>query len=128
MAITNYKDLIVWQRAVQLSVVVYECTRAYPSDERFGLVSQMRRSAVSIPSNIAEGRLRGSRKDFLRFLRIAYASAAELETQIIISKQLQECSQISFVESELLLLEVQKMLGTMIRNMNPSPSGKSLRS
>lgn len=78
----------VWKDAVALVHHVYELSAAFPQDERFGLISQMRRSAISVPSNIAEGAARGSDKDFLRFLYIARGSLAELETQIIIATQL----------------------------------------
>lgn len=78
----------VWKDAVALVHQVYEFSAAFPQDERFGLISQMRRSAISVPSNIAEGAARGSDKDFLRFLYIARGSLAELETQIIIATQL----------------------------------------
>jgi len=72
--IVTYKDLTVWQKAVKLVVIIHELTDQFPNEEKFGLISQMRRAAVSIPSNIAEGRRRGTRKDFLSFLRIAYGS------------------------------------------------------
>jgi len=77
--IHSYKDLIVWQRATGLAVLIYEITEMFPNNELYGLVSQMRRCAISIISNIAEGRRRGSRKDFHQFLTIAYGSGAELE-------------------------------------------------
>ena len=88
MQIQSYRDLIVWQKAVELSVAVYGLTEHYPKEEIYGLISQMRRASVSIASNIAEGRYRGTRKDFCQFLRIAFGSGAELETQIEISKRL----------------------------------------
>lgn len=78
--IQSHKDLVVWQKAIQLVTEVYELTKSFPKEELFGLTSQMRRAAVSIPSNIAEDRNRGSRKDFRQFLLIAFASANELET------------------------------------------------
>lgn len=83
----SYKDLIVWQKAIKLAVMIYQITSSFPKEEVYGLTSQLRRAAVSIPSNIAEGRHRGSRKDFLQFLRIAYASGAEVETQLLIAKE-----------------------------------------
>lgn len=78
----------VWRDAVSLVHLVYEMTQGFPAEERYGLISQMRRSAISVPSNIAEGAARGSDKDFLRFLYIARGSLAELETQMIIATQL----------------------------------------
>ena len=86
--INSYRELIVWQKSIELVVAVYNLTAKFPKEEAYGLTSQMRRSAVSIPSNIAEGRSRGTKKDFTQFLRISYGSGAELETQIIIAKKL----------------------------------------
>lgn len=80
MKIESFKDLVVWQKSIQLVREVYKTTEEMPKTEQYGLVSQMRRAAVAIPSNIAEGKKRGTRKDFTHFLVIASASAAELET------------------------------------------------
>ncbi len=80
MYVESFKQLIVWQRSMELARALYQATNAMPRSELYGLVSQMRRAAVSIPSNIAEGKKRKTRKDFLQFLRIADGSAAELET------------------------------------------------
>ena len=113
----SYKDLIVWQKAVELSVFVYELTEKYPKEEIYGLVSQMRRCAVSIPSNIAEGRFRGTRKDFAQFLRISYGSGAELQTQIEISKLLTKTKELDYKKIEDLLLEIMKMLNTIIHKL-----------
>jgi four helix bundle protein len=87
-AVRSYKDLWVWQRAIDLVIVVYELTRTFPQDERFGLTSQMRRAAVSVPSNIAEGQARQTTQEFRRSLRNALGSLGELETQLIVSRQL----------------------------------------
>lgn len=117
MALANsYKDLIVWQRSVELVVAVYELTENYPKSELFGPTSQMRRAAVSIPSNIAEGRRRGSKAEFLRFLSIAYASGAELETQIEIAKKLPKIKDLNHAKSEELLSETMKMLNKLLRS------------
>ena len=118
--INSYKDLIVWQRAIELTIAVYDITELFPKEEIYGLTSQMRRCAVSIPSNIAEGRLRGTKKDYLNFLRIANGSGAELETQIEIAKKLSKTKRINFSKADSLLEEVMKMLNVMIRNMNPN--------
>ncbi|MEK7212393.1 MAG: four helix bundle protein [Patescibacteria group bacterium] len=117
--IHSYKELIVWQRSIELVVATYELTEQFPREEVYGLSSQMRRAAVAIPSNIAEGRLRGTRKDFLQYLRIAYASGAELETQIVITKKLPKTKNLDCLKADSLLEEVMKMLNTMIRNFNP---------
>lgn len=78
----KYKDLIIWQRSVEFATSIYRVTSEFPSEEKYGLISQMRRCSVSIPSNIAEGAGRSSDKEYQRFLDIAYGSAYELETQI----------------------------------------------
>ena len=82
---TNYKELLVWQKSINFAISIFETTKQFPQSELYGLVSQIRRAVFSIPSNIAEGYCRGSRNEYKKFLQIAYASAAELETQLIIS-------------------------------------------
>jgi len=84
----KFKELTVWQKSVDLAADVYSLTKKFPSDERFGLVSQINRSAVSIPSNIAEGAGRNSRNEFNHFLGITIGSSFELETQLVISQKL----------------------------------------
>jgi four helix bundle protein len=84
----NFRELIVWQKSISLVVQIYEITRDFPKEEKFNLVSQMQRAATSIPSNIAEGAGRNTNNYFKHFLTISIGSAHELETQIIISKQL----------------------------------------
>jgi four helix bundle protein len=110
----DYKDWIVWQKSMQLVEGVYIHTKNFPVSESHGLTSQIRRSVVSIPSNIAEGYARVSKKDQNHFYRIAYASARELETQIEIAKRLKYLSE---EESRILvqiLIEVIKMLSKMV--------------
>ena len=87
-AINSHKDLIVWQKSMDVVAEIYKITDSFPEPELYGLTSQMRRSAVLIPSNIVEGRKRSSRKDFRHFLVISCGSGVELETQIEISKRL----------------------------------------
>ena len=111
--IHSHKELIVWQKSIELVVVVYELTEKFPKSEMYGLTSQMRRASVSIPSNIAEGRRRGGKKEFEQFLLIAFASGAELETQIEISKRLSFSKDLNFQKIDALLLEVMKMLNKM---------------
>ncbi len=84
----NYRDLVVWQKAMDLVEMVYTATKLFPKEELYGLTSQIRRAAVSIPSNIAEGQGRKSSGDFARFLAIAYGSLREVETQILIAERL----------------------------------------
>ena len=112
--IVTYRDLIVWQRSVELVVAIYSLTELFPTAERYGLTAQMRRAAVSIPSNIAEGRRRGSRKEYRRFMLIAYSLGAELETQIEIAKRLSFGSSEDFNKSESLLAEVMRMLNKVL--------------
>lgn len=115
MYIESYKKLIVWQRAMELSKEIYKISEQLPKSELYGLVSQMRRCTISIPSNIAEGYKRSGLGEYVQFLSIADASAAELETQLILAKDLY--SKLDFSKCEALLLEVQKMLITMIKKL-----------
>lgn len=112
--IHSYQNLIVWQKAIELVTEIYKITEKYPQTEKFGIVQQMRRAAVSIPSNIAEGRRRRTRPDFYRFLDISFGSGAELETQIVISKKLSFNKDINFTIADSLLLEVMKMLNSIL--------------
>ena len=86
--VKSYKDLDVWKQSIGLVKEVYFLTKSFPKDELYGIVSQVRRSAVSIPSNIAEGKMRQHKNEYIQFLYISLASCAELETQLIISKEL----------------------------------------
>lgn len=97
---------------------IYHLTKLFPRDEQYGLISQMRRAAVSLPCNIAEGRRRGSRKEFKRFLQIAYASGAELETQLEISRRLKYVEAKILDDSESRLTEVMKMINSMLMKLN----------
>jgi len=115
MYIKSFKELIVWQKLILLVKDVYNVTSFLPDDERYCLVSQMRRAAISISSNIADGKKRRTKKDFLSFLRIASGFAAELETQMIILSEIYENIDVSSLGA--LLEEVQKMLAVMIKKM-----------
>ena len=86
--IKTFRDLIAWQKGIELAKHVYRTTQTFPETERFGLVSQMRRAAVSIPSNIAEGYARASLQDYIRFLKVARGSLAELQTQVFLAHEL----------------------------------------
>lgn len=110
----TYKDLIVWQKAMDLVCEVYRLTAQFPNDEKYGLTSQMRRSAVSIPSNIAEGKMRVHKKEFAHFLSIAYGSGGELETQTELAKRLFEILILDYSKVDSLLSEVMKMLNALI--------------
>ena len=114
----TYKNLIVWQKAVQLSIDLYTTTRDFPKEEKYGIVSQLRRCGISIPSNIAEGRMRGGRKEWGRFLRIAFASGAELETQLLIASKLGFLGEEQHEKVSSLLTEVMKMLNALLQKAN----------
>ena len=119
MRLHTYKDLVVWQKAMELVVLIYELTEKFPRSELYGLTSQMRRAAISIPSNIAEGRRRGSKKEFLHFLLNAYGSGAELETQLEIAKKLPETRNLDYNKINSLLEEIMKMLNRIIKSLKP---------
>ncbi len=112
--INSFKDLIVWQKSFQLVRQIYKITEKIPSTEMYGLKSQMQRSSVSIPSNIAEGFYRRTPKDFKQFLHIAFGSTAELETQLLLCKELYS---INIEEEGKLLTEVSKMLRVFITKL-----------
>jgi len=115
----SYRDLLVWQKALELSILIYRMSEAFPKRETDGLASQIRRAGVSVPSNIAEGYGRGSRKEYLQFLSIAQGSLKELETQTIIAERLGYVTQ---SQAERVLSDadsVGKMLGGLIRSLRP---------
>lgn len=116
----THRDLNVWNNSIKLVTMIYEITNDFPKNEIFGITSQIRRAAVSIPSNIAEGAARTSKKEFNNFLSIALGSASELETQIIISKNLEY---LSSEKSAILLSEltgIQKMIAGLMKNIKSS--------
>jgi four helix bundle protein len=110
MEIRSYRDLKVWQVAMDLVVLIYQRTSTFPNDEKYGLISQMRRSAISIPSNIAEGSRRNTPRDYAHFVAIAYGSGAELETQLELARRLEMLTEKEFEESSSKLTDVMKML------------------
>lgn len=116
-SIVSYKDLVVWQKALDLVEHIYRCTKKFPDSEKFGLVFQMRRAAASIPSNIAEGRSRNSRKDFTHFLYLSLGSAAELETQAEIARRLSYLEKVEYNAIMSLLEEISKMLRKMAASL-----------
>ncbi|MDX1963129.1 MAG: four helix bundle protein [Pirellulales bacterium] len=111
--IRSYRQLIVWQKSMDAVVKVYELTREFPNHELYCLTSQIRRAAISIPSNIAEGNARASSKDYLNFLAIAQGSLAELETQLELAKRLQYSQPWLIDDLCELLTEVDKMLAAL---------------
>lgn len=116
--ITGYTDLIVWQKSIQLAKLIYYECKFFPEDEKFGLVIQLKRASVSIPSNIAEGYARNTRKDYLRFIVIALGSAYEVQTQIVLSRELGfEKVEKQFDKALSLLEEVIKMLSSLRKKL-----------
>jgi four helix bundle protein len=116
MTVYSFKDLTVWQKSFALAKEVYVLSSKLPKEEQFGLVSQMRRCAISIPSNIAEGHQRNNTREYKQFLGIAKGSAAELETQLLLSQEIHYLD----IEKELVLLtEIQKMLNSLIAKLIP---------
>lgn len=123
--IQSYKDLLVWQKAMDLTIFVYKLTEDFPKTEIYGLNSQMRRCVVSIASNIAEGKFRGSRKDFRQFLIMAFASGAELETQLEIAKRLSYVKLEQYKNINELLSVVMRMLNKFIHALASGPNPES---
>ena len=113
----SFKDLVVWQRSVQLSVALYKLTSTFPREELYGLTSQLRRAGVSVASNIAEGYARMSTGEYKQFLGNARGSNSEIQTQLIIARELGYGSQTLFEQSEGLSNEVGKMLAAVLRNL-----------
>ena len=118
MEIHSHKDLTVWQKGIDLVIAIYELTDKFPKSELYGLTSQMRRAAISIPSNIAEGRRRGHKKEFLHFLLNAFSSGAELETQLEIAKRLPELKVLDYNNAETILNEIMRMLNVITNKLN----------
>jgi four helix bundle protein len=116
MASRNYRDLIAWQRAMDLVELTYRETAGFPAGEKFALVVQMRRAAVSVPSNIAEGQGRGGNPEFVRFLRIAHGSLRELETQALIAGRLKFSSDAAVVRFLEMSGEVGRLINGLIRS------------
>ena len=110
----SYKELIVYQKAVEHSVYIYRITEKFPKSELYGLTSQIRRCAVSIPSNIAEGQRRGHKTEYIQFLRVAFGSGAELETQILIAYKVGYLNKGDFEDLSEKLDEIMRMLNKLI--------------
>jgi four helix bundle protein len=114
---SGYKDLLVWQKGIALVKQIYRITGVFPAEEKFGLVSQMRRAAVSIPSNIAEGQARHTKGEFVQFISHPEGSVAELDTQLIIAVQLSYCTQAQADSAFELLSELRRMLNALRRRL-----------
>jgi four helix bundle protein len=115
--IQSHRDLQVWQRGMQIAEDIYALTAAFPADERFGLTSQLRRSAISVPANIAEGNARNSTKDYLRFLSISMGSLAEIETFLELVSRLHIGDSARIHEIEQLVGEERRMLRGLQRSL-----------
>ncbi len=114
----KYKDLKIWQKSVDLAVKVYEVTKLFPKEELYGITYQLKKSAVSIPSNIAEGSGRNTRKDFSNFLGISYGSSCELNTQLIIASRVNFLSQIDLDTLGKEIDEIQRMNWALKKSLN----------
>jgi len=113
----SYKDLVVWQKGIALAKIVYRITRSFPSAERFGVVAQVRRAAVSIPSNIAEGQARHTTGEFIQFISHAEGSLTELDTQLILAVELQFCRDQAGDPASELIDELRRMLNALRRKL-----------
>src|SRR3954470_21412747 len=114
----NYKDLVVWQKGIALAKAMYQLTTTFPGEEKFGLISQMRRAAVSIPSNIAEGQARHTTGEFIQFISHAEGSTAELETQLILSVELGFTVKDQTTSEFILLDDIRRMLNGLRRKLS----------
>lgn len=124
MSIRSYQDLAVWKKAMQLVAQVYLLTKRFPREEMHGLTSQMRRAAISIPTNIAEGWGRGSKKEYIQFLRIARGSLLELETLLTIARTLRYLSQEDMQATLALVEEISRMLSGLIASLKRGARGE----
>jgi len=125
--IRKYQNLKIWEKATELALRAYDLTRAFPREEIYALSSQIRRSAVSVPSNIAEGSERKSDKEFVRFLRIASASLAELETQLYIAEKLGYIASESYESFLDISAENGKMINGLISKLEAMPASGDWR-
>ena len=113
--IESYRDLLVWRKGIDLVKSVYQITQTFPQDERFGLTSQIRRAAVSVPSNIAEGQARFTTREFIHFISHAEGSIAEVDTQLVIALELNFCKAPRVKPAFDAIVELQKMLNSLRR-------------
>jgi four helix bundle protein len=121
----SFQDLLVWQKAIDLTVCIYKLTRSFPKDEIYGLSAQMRRAGVSVASNIAEGRGRPNPAEFRQFLGVAQGSIFELKTQLVVARKLAIASPVVLDEADALSEEISKMLRAFIQKLRPAGKAKS---
>ena len=115
--VKSYRNLIVWQKSIEVCALIYQLTRDFPSEETFGITSQLKRAAISVPTNISEGHSRNSRKEYRHFIGIARGSIAEVETLILLTKNLQFTSENKISEISALCTEIGKMLTSLNRKL-----------
>jgi four helix bundle protein len=118
MPVKDYRDLIVWQKAMDLVETVYRITAAFPKEEVYGLTSQLRRAAVSVPSNIAEGNGRNTTRDYVHFLGMAYGSVKEMETQVLIAERLRYVSAHHSDELVKMTGEIARLISGLMNSLN----------
>ncbi len=111
----SYKDLVVWQKSFEFTKSIYLLTAKFPSTELYGITNQLRRASVSIVSNIAEGFSRKNTKEYIQFISISFASTSEVETQLLLAKELQMAKATEFLNLESLLVEIRKMLVRLLQ-------------
>ena len=121
----DFRDLTVWQRAIDLTVCIYRMTQKFPKEETYGLVSQLRRASVSVASNIAEGRGRLNPAEFRQFLGIALGSIFEIQTQLLVARKLEMGTEKSISEAAAISDEISKMLTSFIHTLSSKPKAKS---
>jgi four helix bundle protein len=114
---STFRDLLIWQKSMSLVTEIYQLTNSFPKEEIYGLTSQIRRSAISIPSNIAEGYGRDGNKDYLKFLNVSISSLFEMQTQLEIAYNLKYINEIQFNKINEVSKEVERMLGSFIRKI-----------
>ena len=121
MSARDYRELTVWQKAIDLVEEIYKLTKLLPKDELYGLTNQLRRASVSIPSNIAEGNSRNTTQDYIRFLSMARGSKSEVETQLEICVRLNYFSRDKAKRAFELCIEIGKMLNSIVQKLTPTP-------
>ncbi len=114
----SYRDLIVWQKSMEMITLIYQLIKQFPDDEKFGLTSQLKRCSVSIPSNIAEGYGRNYTKDYVRFLNISRGSLYEMQTQLQVALNLNFVDDLTLEKINNLSVEIEKMLNSLIKKLN----------
>ena len=123
--LNSHKDLVVWQKSIEFVAKIYETTNNFPKEELFGLTSQLRRAAISIPSNIAEGFARKHNKELIQFLYVSLGSSVEIETQLLIAKNINYINEEIYVMLTNLLSEISKMLIGLIHKLESNKKSKN---